>query len=101
MWPGHVCVSVTMGLTFDLIRFLFIKYEAAQLWKNVFWAVNQYITMISEDHVTLKTEVMLLKKNWEKLRIMSLDFAILKKKNLRKNENRVVNKIGKSQNYKM
>ncbi len=34
------------------------KYEAAQ---NVSWAANQHIRMISEDHVTLKTGVMLLK----------------------------------------
>jgi len=27
---------------------------------NVFWAVNQHIIMISEDHVTLKTGVMML-----------------------------------------
>ncbi len=29
--------------------------------RNVSWAVNQYIRMISEDHVTLKTGVMMLK----------------------------------------
>ncbi len=29
---------------------------------NVSWAANQYIIMISEDHVTLKTGVMMLKK---------------------------------------
>ncbi len=43
------------------------KYEAAQLFtaliiiRNVSWAANQYIIMISEDHVTLKTGVMMLK----------------------------------------
>ncbi len=41
------------------------KYEAAQLFsifliiRNVSRAVNQYIIMISEDHVTLKTGVMM------------------------------------------
>ncbi len=29
--------------------------------KNVSWAANQHIRMISEDHVTLKTGVMMLK----------------------------------------
>ncbi len=29
--------------------------------RNVSWAVNQHIIMISEDHVTLKTGVMMLK----------------------------------------
>ncbi len=29
--------------------------------RNVSWAANQYIIMISEDHVTLKTGVMMLK----------------------------------------
>ncbi len=29
--------------------------------RNVSWAVNQYIIMISEDHVTLKTGVMMQK----------------------------------------
>ncbi len=29
--------------------------------RNVSWAVNQYIRMISEDHVPLKTGVMMLK----------------------------------------
>ncbi len=28
--------------------------------QNVSWAANQYIRMISEDHGTLKTEVMML-----------------------------------------
>ncbi len=44
------------------------KYLAAQLFstlmiiiRNVSWAVNQHIRMISEDHVTLKTGVMMLK----------------------------------------
>ncbi len=62
-----------------LLKFLFIKecrkqlsqflqkYCAAQRFstliiiRNVSWAVNQYIIMISEDHVTLKTGVMMLK----------------------------------------
>ncbi len=42
------------------------KYEAAQLFstlmvilRNVSWAENQNISMISEDHVTLKTGVMI------------------------------------------
>ncbi len=44
-----------------------LKYCAAQLFstliiiRNVSWAVNQHIRMISEDHVTLKTGVMMLK----------------------------------------
>ncbi len=29
--------------------------------RNVSWAANQHIIMISEDHVTLKTGVMMLK----------------------------------------
>ncbi len=43
------------------------KYEATQmlspliLIRNVSWAANQYIRMISEDHVTLKTALMMLK----------------------------------------
>ncbi len=43
------------------------KYWAAQLFstlimiRNVSWAANQHIRMISEDHVTLKTGVMMLK----------------------------------------
>ncbi len=43
------------------------KYCAAQLFstliiiRNVSWAANQHIRMISEDHVTLKTGVMMLK----------------------------------------
>ncbi len=43
------------------------KYEAAQLFsslmiiRNDSCAVNQHIIMISEDHVTLKTGVMMLK----------------------------------------
>ncbi len=43
------------------------KYEAAQLFstliiiRNVSWAATQHIRMISEDHVTLKTAVMMLK----------------------------------------
>ncbi len=43
------------------------KYEGAQLFStliiiiNVSWAVNQHIRMISEDHVTLNTGVMMLK----------------------------------------
>ncbi len=49
-------------------RFTFsTKYWAAQLFSaliiiiNVSWAANQYIIMISEDHVTLKTGGMMLK----------------------------------------
>ncbi len=43
------------------------KYEATQLFstlmiiRNVSWAANQHIRLISEDHVTLKTAVMMLK----------------------------------------
>ncbi len=54
-----------------LLNFLFIsesqKYCAARLCstliiiRNVSWAANQHIIMISEDHVTLKTGVMMLK----------------------------------------
>ncbi len=42
------------------------KYEATQLFstliiiRNVSWAANHHIRMISEDHVTLKTGVMML-----------------------------------------
>ncbi len=41
------------------------KYEAAFstliIIRNVSWAANQHIIMISEDHVTLKTGEMMLK----------------------------------------
>jgi len=49
------------------------KYCAARLCstliiiRNVSGAVNQYIIMISEDHVTLKTGVMMLKIHRNKL----------------------------------
>ncbi len=47
-------------------RMIRVIYEAAQLLIlliiiNASWAVNQHIRMISEDHVTLKTGVMMLK----------------------------------------
>ncbi len=53
-----------------IFNFLFIKeswkiitghkqYEAAKLFPTLI--INQHIRMISEDHVTLKTEVMMLK----------------------------------------
>ncbi len=40
--------------------------------RNVSWAVNQYIRMISEDHVTLKTGVMMLKIQ---LRITEINYS--------------------------
>ncbi len=40
---------------------------------NVSWAVNQYISMISEDHVTLKTAVMMKIQ----LRITGIKYCIL------------------------
>ncbi len=41
--------------------FLVIKFSALIIIRNVSWAANQHIRMISEDHVTLKTGVMMLK----------------------------------------
>ncbi len=55
------------------------KYEAAQLFstlliiRNVSWAANQHIIMISEDHVTLKTGVMMLKIQ---LRITEINYIL-------------------------
>ncbi len=40
---------------------------------NLFWAANQHIRMISEDHVTLKTEVMMLKIQ---LRITEINYIL-------------------------
>ncbi len=37
------------------------KYEAAQLFLILIIKANQHIRMISEDHVTLKTGVMMMK----------------------------------------
>ncbi len=57
-----------------------IPYEAAQLFstliiiRNVSWAANQHIIMISEDHVTLKTGVMMLKIQ---LRITEINYILL------------------------
>ncbi len=56
------------------------KYEAAQLFstliiiRNASRAANQYIIMISEDHVTLKTGVMMLKIQ---LRITGINYILL------------------------
>jgi len=41
--------------------------------RDVTWAVNQYIRMISEDHVTLKTGVMMLKIQ---LRITEINYTL-------------------------
>ncbi len=41
--------------------------------KNIFRAENQYIIMISEDHVTLKTGVMMLKIQ---LRITEINYIL-------------------------
>ncbi len=55
------------------------KYSAVRLFstliiiRNVCWAVNQYIIMISEDHVTLKTGVMMLKIQ---LRITEINYIL-------------------------
>ncbi len=55
------------------------KYEATQLFstlmifRNVSWAVNQHIRLISEDHVTLKTGVMMLKIQ---LRITGINYIL-------------------------
>ncbi len=38
-----------------------MKHVTLIIIRNVSWAANQYIIMISEDHVTLKTGVMMLK----------------------------------------
>ncbi len=59
------------------------NYEAAQLFstliiiRNVSWAANQHIRMISEDHVTLKTGVMMPEFQ---LCITGINYNILKKK---------------------
>ncbi len=39
----------------------FSTFSTLIIIRNVSWSVNQYIIMISEDHVTLKTGVMMLK----------------------------------------
>ncbi len=55
------------------------KYEAAQLFsalviiRNVSWASIQYIIMISEDHVTLKTGGMMLEIQ---LRITEINYSL-------------------------
>ncbi len=55
------------------------KYEAAQLFsaliliRNVSWASNQYIIMIYEDHVTLKTGGMMLEIQ---LRITEISYSL-------------------------
>ncbi len=55
------------------------KYEAAQLFsaliliRNVSWASIQYIIMISEDHVTLKTGLMMLEIQ---LRITEINYSL-------------------------
>ncbi len=41
--------------------------------RNVSWAANQHIRMISEDHVTLKTGVMMLKIQ---LRITEINYVL-------------------------
>ncbi len=41
--------------------------------RNVSWAANQHISMISEDHVTLKTAVMMLKIQ---LRITEINYSL-------------------------
>ncbi len=41
--------------------------------RNVSQAVNQYIIMISEDHVTLKTGVMMLKIHRNKLQLLDIN----------------------------
>ncbi len=55
------------------------KYSSAQQFstliiiRNVSWAANQHIRMISEDHVTLKTGVMMLKIQ---LRITEINYIL-------------------------
>ncbi len=55
------------------------KYKAAQLFstliiiRNVSWTANQHIRMISEDYVTLKTGVMMLKIQ---LRITEINYIL-------------------------
>ncbi len=64
----------------DNVAWFSQKYEAAQLFsaliiiRKVSWAVNQYIIMISEDHVTLKTGVMMLKIQ---LHITEINYILL------------------------
>ncbi len=59
------------------------KYCAARLFstliiiRNVSCAVNQHIIMISEDHVTLKTGVMMLKIHRNKLQLNRYSHRIL------------------------
>ncbi len=65
--------------TFIKVFWFTQKYEAAQLFTtltiiiNVSWAANQHIIMISEDHVTLKTGVMMLKIQ---LRITEINYIL-------------------------
>ncbi len=62
----HICFIKALLSNGSISRFS-QKYSSAQLFstliiiRNVSWAVNQYIIMISEDHVTLKTGAMMLK----------------------------------------
>ncbi len=73
IWPAKIlsyalnkCCSFELSWKIKCIT-VSTKYCAAQLFstliiiRNVSWAANQYIIMISEDHVTLKTGVMMLK----------------------------------------
>ncbi len=69
---SNKCCSFELSIHLWILKKLNVsrfpqKYCAAQLFstliiiRNVSWAANQYIIMISEDHVTLKTGVMMLK----------------------------------------
>ncbi len=69
---SNKCCSIELYIH-QLYHSFHTKYSSAQVFstliiiRNVSWAVNQYIIMISEDHVTLKTAVMMLKIHRNKL----------------------------------
>ncbi len=46
---------------FNAFEICFQLFSTLIIIRNVSWSVNQHIIMISEDHVTLKTGVMMLK----------------------------------------
>ncbi len=69
-----IVYNVTKSFLFQINVDLWIFLYIIESWKNVinclnidnnnnkcFWAANQHIILISEDHVTLKTGVMMLK----------------------------------------
>ncbi len=52
--PENTCITVSTKILGSTI------FSTLIIIRNVSWAANQHIRMISEDHVTLKTGVMML-----------------------------------------